>query len=101
MTEIVAAQIDLEEAVHPAHSPEPLVKRDFSLLGHVNVKLDVLLGSAQINVDRLFSLGRGDCIELDAGLDAPVILQLDDKPIARGHLMAIGDNFGLKIVEIL
>jgi len=101
MTEVVAAPIELEEVVFPEHAVEPLIKRNLDMLGHVNVRLDVLLGSAQVNVDRLFSLGKGDCIELDADLDAPVTLQLDGKPIARGLLMAVGDSFGLKIVEIL
>ncbi|HEY9131844.1 MAG TPA: FliM/FliN family flagellar motor C-terminal domain-containing protein [Dyella sp.] len=101
MTEVVAAPIELEEAAFQAHTSEPLIKRNLAMLGHVNVKLDVVLGSAQINVDRLFALGKGDCIELDADLDAPVTLQLDGKPIARGQLMAVGDSFGLKIVEIL
>ncbi|HEX7814750.1 FliM/FliN family flagellar motor switch protein [Dyella sp.] len=101
MTEVIAAPIELQEATASSAVSEPLIKRNLSLLGHVNVKLDVVLGSAQINVDKLFSLGKGDCIELDTGLDAPVTLQLDGKPIARGHLMAVGDSFGLKIVEIL
>ena len=102
MTDVIAAPILLDSVESsPSSASEPLIQRHLSLLGHVNVKLDVVLGSAQINVDRLFSLGKGDSIELDASLDAPVTLQLDGKPIARGHLMAVGDSFGLKIVEIL
>jgi flagellar motor switch protein FliN/FliY len=101
MNDVVVEPIDLEEAAHEASDGDPLVKRNLALLGHVSVRLDVLVGSAQINVEKLFSLGRGEVIALDAGLDAPVTLQLDGKAIARGHLMAVGDCFGLKISEIL
>jgi flagellar motor switch protein FliN len=101
MTEVVVAPIELEEASHVPAGSDPLIKRNLSMLGHVNVRLEVMLGGAQISVDRLFSLGKGDCIALDADLDAMVTLQLDGKPIARGHLMAVGDCFGLKIAEIL
>jgi flagellar motor switch protein FliN/FliY len=100
MTEVVAP-IELEEATMPSVSGDPLIKRNLALLGHVNVKLEVLLGSSEISVDRLFSLGKGDCLALDADLDALVTLQLDGKPVARGHLVAVGECFGLKIAEIL
>lgn len=101
MNDIVVEPIELEEASHAPAGGEPLIKRNLALLGHVNVRLDVMLGSAQIDVERLFSLSSGDTIALDADLDAPVTLQLDGKPIARGQLMAIDDCFGLKITEIL
>jgi len=101
MNDIVVEPIELEEANHVAVGGEPLIKRNMALLGHVNVQLEVVLGSARIDVERLFSLSNGDTIALDADLDAPVILQLDGKPIARGQLMAIDDCFGLKITEIL
>lgn len=100
MTEVVAP-IELEEATVPSVSGDPLIKRNLALLGHVNVKLEVLLGSSEISVDRLFSLGKGDCLALDADLDALVTLQLDGKSVARGHLVAVGECFGLKIAEIL
>lgn len=100
MTEVVAP-IELEEAPVSSIPGDPLIKRNLALLGHVNVKLEVLLGSSEISVDRLFSLGKGDCLTLDADLDALVTLQLDGKPVARGHLVAVGECFGLKIAEIL
>jgi flagellar motor switch protein FliN/FliY len=101
MNEVVVEPIELEETEYEFAAGDPLVKRNLALLGHVNVRLEVLVGSAQIDVERLFSLRKGDTLRLDTELDAPVILQLDGKPVARGHLVAVGDCFGLKIVEIL
>lgn len=80
---------------------QPLIKRNLSLLGHVNVKLDVVVGQTELTVDRLFALAQGDVVTLDAGLDEPVKIRLDGKTIALGHLMAVGDQFGVKITEIL
>lgn len=101
MNDVVVEPIELEEVAYEQVEQDPLIKRNLALLGHVNVRLEVALGAAQINVERLFTLSRGDTIELDADLDAPVTLQLDGKAIARGQLMAVGDCFGLKITEIL
>jgi flagellar motor switch protein FliN/FliY len=101
MNEVVVAPIELEEADYTPILSDPLIKRNLAMLGHVNVRLDVLMGSADLSVEKLFSLSKGESIVLDTDLDAPVTLQLDGKPIARGHLVAAGDCFGLKISEIL
>jgi flagellar motor switch protein FliN len=45
-------------------------------------------------------LSASDVIELDSEIDAPVDVRLDGKVIARGTLVAIGDNFGVRITEI-
>ncbi|ULU23719.1 FliM/FliN family flagellar motor switch protein [Dyella terrae] len=79
----------------------PLIKRNLSLLGHVNVALDVVVGQANVSVDRLFSLAKGDVVTLDADMDAPVAIRLDGKIVAMGYLVAVGDQFGVKISEIL
>ena len=101
MKEVVVAPIDLEEVASKEIVGNSLIERNLAMLGHVKVRLDVLMGGAEITVDKLFSLAKGESIELDTDLDAPVALLLDGKPIARGHLMAAGDSFGLKISEIL
>jgi flagellar motor switch protein FliN/FliY len=104
MTDIVATPLHLDHADAPttvASSNEPLLKRDLGLLGHVNVPLQVSLGSAELSIDRLFGLRAGDTVALGTGLDEPVALRLDGKIVARGHLVAVGDHFGLRISEIL
>jgi flagellar motor switch protein FliN len=70
------------------------------LVGHVKVKLSVALGTAELTIDKLFALGANDVIALDCDLDAPVDVRLNDKVIARGTLVAVGDNFGVRITEI-
>lgn len=102
MTDIAISPIDLDEV--PASSSRgdvPLVQRNLALLGHVNVRLEVVLGHAEIDVQHLFALSPGDALTLEESLDAPVLLRLDGKSIARGSLVAAGDKFGLKITEIL
>jgi flagellar motor switch protein FliN/FliY len=101
MNEVIVAPIELESAEYESVGGDPLIKRNLAMLGHVNVRLDVMLGAADINVEKLFALAKGDTVALDTDLDSPVTLQLDGKSIARGQLIAAGDCFGLKITEIL
>ena len=50
---------------------------------------------------RLFSLAAGDVVTLDRDVDAPVDIRMHGKLIARGHLVAAGDRFGVRISEIV
>lgn len=101
MNDLTVAAIELEESDYQDIAGTPLIERNLSMLGHVKVRVDVHLGTAEISVQKLFSLSKGDVIALDTDLDAPVSLLLEGKPIARGRLVAAGDYFGLKITEIL
>lgn len=77
-----------------------VVGERLDLVGHVKVKLTVGLGTAELTIDKLFSLSANDVIALDRDLEAPVDVRLNDKVIARGTLVAVGDNFGVRITEI-
>ena len=78
----------------------PVLGERLDLVGHVKVKLTVTLGGAEITVGKLFSLSPNDVIALDRAVDAPVDIRLDDRVIARGSLVAVGDNFGVRVTEI-
>ena len=77
-----------------------VVGERLDLVGHVKVKLSVTLGTAELTIDKLFSLAANDVVSLDRDLEAPVDVRLNDKVIARGTLVAVGDNFGVRITEI-
>jgi len=71
------------------------------LVEHVKVKVTVTLGGAEISIGRLFSLASGEVLPLDRDVDAPVDVRVHGKLIARGHLVAVGDRFGVSVSEIL
>lgn len=78
-----------------------LVSREMGLVGHVTVGLTAEIGSANISVSRLFSLKSGEVVTLLQTVNEPILLRLNGKPVARGELVAVDDNFGVKITEIL
>ncbi len=69
-----------------------VVGERLDLVGHVKVRLAVTLGTAELTIDKLFSLAANDVVSLDRDLEAPVDVRLNDKVIARGTLVAVGDN---------
>lgn len=101
MTATVDA-IELEEATAVEGGPlTPLIKRDLNLIKHVQVELVVEIGSASLSVDELFALKAGDIVRLLEQVHEPATLCLDGKPVARGNLVAVQDNFAIQLTEIL
>jgi flagellar motor switch protein FliN len=64
------------------------------------VRVTVSLGETEIPIAKLFSLASGDVVALDRDADAPVDIRVNDRLIARGVLVAVGDQFGVRITEI-
>jgi flagellar motor switch protein FliN/FliY len=78
-----------------------LVPRDLKLVEHVNVEVKAIVGEGKVSLERLFALKRGDALELDQDVQDPVVVEVAGKPVARGHLVAIGDRFGVQITELV
>ncbi|WP_052215775.1 FliM/FliN family flagellar motor switch protein [Sphingomonas sp. ERG5] len=70
------------------------------LIDSVEVVLDGYLGRATMTVAELGALGRDAVITLDAALNSAVDLRLNGITVARGELVAVGDNFAVRITEI-
>lgn len=101
MTHVVE-KIELDELLPVLDEKAPdLVAREMSLIGHVAVELVAEIGSANLNVSRLFALKAGEVVALQQTVNEPVLLRLNGKAVARGELVAVDDNFGVKITEIL
>jgi flagellar motor switch protein FliN/FliY len=98
----IVSAIDLPSLVNsPTPDRSAALGERLDLVGHVKVKLTVTLGGAEIPLSKLFSLVAGDVVTLDRDVDAPVDIRLHGKVIARGHLVAAADRFGVRISEIL
>ena len=68
---------------------------------HVPLRLSVEIGSCRISVAELMKLGTGSIVELDRAINHPVDLLVNDRPIARGEIVAVEESFGLQITELL
>ena len=74
---------------------------DPEVLGHVGVELTATLGRGTLTMQRLAGLATGEVVTLDTPLNGTVELALNGKPVAHGELVAVGDQFGVRIVDIL
>jgi len=96
--------VELAAFSEPLPAPQGaamLGSRSAALLKDVRVTLEFRLGEATITAQQLFSLHDGSVIELARAIDDPVDVLLNGKLIARGQLVAAGDQFGVQVTEII
>lgn len=66
----------------------------------IRTRLTVVLGSVDISVGELLGAKEQQVLKLDRGLEQPVDVMLDGQVVARGVLVAVGDDFGVRITEL-
>lgn len=74
--------------------------RSFDFLKDVDVRLSVELGHADLKLKDVMSLGEQSVVVLDRLTDELLDVMVNGKPIAKGEIVAQGNRFGLRIVEL-
>ncbi|WP_294148237.1 flagellar motor switch protein FliN [uncultured Clostridium sp.] len=91
-------------AVHPAvqsQEAEPAVKGNLGLIMNVPLNVCVEIGKTKRKLRDVLNFNNGTVIELDKAADAPVDIIVNGQLIARGEVVVIDDNFGVKVSEII
>ena len=65
----------------------------------VKLEFTVKLGQLNMRLREILELNPGSILELDKNVDAPLNLQIGDKVLAKGEVVTIGENIGLRIVS--
>jgi flagellar motor switch protein FliN/FliY len=73
---------------------------DLTRLTDVQVELTVEVGRTHMSLGETMSLGQGSVVTLDRLADKPVDLLVNGRPIARGEVVVIDEQFGLRITEV-
>ena len=67
----------------------------------VKVDLTVRIGSCMLPMRDVVELTGGTVLQLDQLASEPVGLYVNDKLIARGEVVVVEENFGIKITQIV
>lgn len=74
---------------------------DLRRLSAVPVDLSVEIGRARMSVGETLELREGSVVTLDRMAGEPVDLLVNGTPIARGEVVVIDEQFGLRVTEML
>jgi flagellar motor switch protein FliN/FliY len=73
---------------------------DISLLLDVPLQVTVELGRTQLRIRNVLELVPGSIVELDKLAGEPVDVLVNGKPIARGEVVVIDEEFGVRITDV-
>ncbi len=82
-------------------APLPTGPRDLRLLADVEVELAVQLGRVRLPLRELLTLDAGSVVELDRSAESPVDVLVNGTLIARGEVVVIDGEFGVRITSIV
>lgn len=81
------SQLDKEQGLH--------------LLEDIELTITVELGRTTMTLQEILELKPQSVIELESLAGEPVDVYVNDSRVARGEVVVLDDNFGVRILEIL
>ncbi|MFM1770086.1 MAG: flagellar motor switch phosphatase FliY [Verrucomicrobiota bacterium] len=82
-------------------NPSIELPANLEVLLDIPVKVTVELGACQMSMQEVLQLGPGSILPLDKPADTPVDLFVNQKLVARGEVVVMEDQFGIRITEVL
>jgi flagellar motor switch protein FliN/FliY len=72
-----------------------------SSIKEVKVPMQVIIGETAQTVENIAEIGVGSIIQLESYAGEPVDLVAAGEKIAKGEIVVIDENFGIRVTEIL
>jgi len=86
---------------HHSHGSRSEFDSSMEVLLDVPLEISVELGRMKMMVREVLDLGTGSIIEVDKAAGEPVDVMVNGRLVAKGEVVVIEDNFGVRITEIL
>lgn len=95
-----AAATAPEPAFNTTETPSQMPNAGIELLLDVELEASLRFGSREMPLGEILDLGPGDVVHLDRHVEDPVDLIVGDKIVARGEVVLVNGNFGLRVTEV-
>ena len=76
-------------------------KQDINLILDIPIDLSVELGRTKMAIKDLLNLTQGSVIALDGLAGEPLDILINGYLIAQGEIVVVGDNYGIRITDII
>ena len=67
----------------------------------VPVQVSVVLGQTTMSLNNILKLGKGAVIELERDVGEPVDIYVNNKKVAKGEIVIVGEKIGVTLTEIV
>jgi len=86
----------------PNNGPGPMMDdRNLNMLLDIPLQVTVELGRTKKQIKEILELSAGSIIELDKLAGEPVDIFVNNKLIAKGEVVVIEENFGVRVTDII
>ncbi|WP_147535395.1 flagellar motor switch phosphatase FliY [Bacillus marasmi] len=92
-------KVEFTSFSEPARSPEGV--HNLNMLFDIPLGITVELGRTELPIKKILELGPGAVIPLDKLAGEPVDILANHKLIAKGEVVVIEENFGVRITDII
>ncbi|GAA0495663.1 flagellar motor switch phosphatase FliY [Salinibacillus aidingensis] len=76
-------------------------QQNLDMLMDIPLKVSVELGRTKKTIKEILEMGSGSIVELDKLAGEPVDIHVNDKLIAKGEVVVIDENFGVRVTDIV
>ncbi|OCG23665.1 flagellar motor switch protein FliN [Gilliamella sp. wkB108] len=87
------------ETLSPQHTEDK--KQDINLILDIPVSMSVELGRTKMAIKDLLNLTQGSVIALDGQAGEPLDILINGYLIAQGEIVVVGENYGVRITDII
>jgi flagellar motor switch protein FliN len=85
----------------PAPAPQTANGVNVSLLENVEIEVTLKFGERRLPLREIGELRSGSVVELDRYVQDPAELMLGDRVVARGEVVVVDGNYGLRVTEVV
>jgi flagellar motor switch protein FliN/FliY len=85
----------------PRNPPAGKTTKSSAFLKDIPVTISVELGRIQMNIEEVLFLSIGSTIMLKRQVNEPIDLLVNGKLIGHGEVVAVDENFGIRITDII
>ena len=105
-TRYVMPSLNVKQVEFPDFPPKTgqtpaIYSTNMNMLLGVQLEVSVVIGRAKQKIKDVLDLGQGSVIELDRQTGSPAEIVVNGQLIAYGDVVVVGDNFGIRITEII
>jgi flagellar motor switch protein FliN/FliY len=87
------------EELHESRAPGGSTDLDFIL--DIPLEVTVEMGRTKMLINDLLQLGQGSVIELNRLAGEPLDILVNNKLVARGEVVVVGEKFGIRLTDIV
>lgn len=93
-----ASKAEFQQLQEPVSSTG---SRNIDLLMDVDLPISIELGRTKMPIADILALGPGSVVELNKLAGEPVDLLVNQKVVAKGEVVVVDENFGLRITQLM